>query len=251
MAEAEFSGKVALVTGGASGIGAEICRLLADRGAMVAVTDRDAEAARTLAAELSGRGGAAMGFGMDVTDPDAVLDAVARVTDRFGGPHLCANNAGIVTARQELALLSRSDWGRQIAVNLTGVFHCLQAEIPALIASGGGAIVNTTSICGLVGVAGTAAYAAAKHGVVGLTRVAALDYAARKIRVNALAPGYVDTPLIADRPAEERATIAARHPVERMARAREIAEAACYLLSDRASFVTGTVLAADGGYTAR
>ena len=142
------------------------------------------------------------------------------------------------------------DWSRQLAVNLTGVFNCLRAEIPALLATGG-AIVNTSSICGLIGVPGTASYTATKHGVIGLTKVAALDYATRGIRVNAVAPGYVDTPMLAERDDDERAAIASRHPVQRMAHPGEIADAVLYLLSDRSTFVTGTVFEVDGGYLAR
>lgn len=176
---------------------------------------------------------------------------MAVAVEKFGALHLCANNAGIVTPRIALAEVPVADWSRQLAVNLTGVFNCLQAEIPALLAAGGGAVVNTSSICGLIGVTGTAAYSAAKHGVIGLTKVAALDYATRGIRINAVAPGYVDTPLLADRQDKERAEIAARHPVGRMAQPGEIADAVLYLLSDRSSFVTGTVFEVDGGYLAR
>ena len=247
----EFSERVALVTGGASGIGAEICRRLAVQGAKVVVADiKGAEAVR-LAEALAAGGASAIGQALDVTDPQSVKEAVAAAVERFGALHLCANNAGIVTPRLAVADTPAADWSRQLAVNLTGVFHCLQAEISALLATGGGAVVNTSSICGLVGVAGTAGYSAAKHGVIGLTKVAALDYASRGIRINAVAPGYVDTPLLADREDRERAEIAARHPVGRMARPGEIADAVLYLLSDRSSFVTGTVFEVDGGYLAR
>jgi len=247
----EFSERVALVTGGGSGIGAEICRRLATRGGSVVVADLDATAASEIAAEIIALGGSAIGQFLDVTEARSVKEAVAAAVETFGGLHLCANNAGIVTPRLDLADTPPADWSRQLDVNLTGVFNCLQAEIPALLEAGGGAIVNTSSICGLIGVSGTASYTAAKHGVIGLTKVAAMDYATRGIRVNAVAPGYVDTPMLAERGDDERAEIAARHPIRRMAHPGEVAEAILYLLSDRSSFVTGTVLEVDGGYLAR
>lgn len=247
----EFDGRVALVTGGASGIGLELCRRLAALGAKVVIGDRDFAAAQSLKAELVARGAEAQAVMLDVADPGSVEECVKAAQAHFGSVSLCANNAGIVTPRLPLAEIPAEDWTRQLAVNLTGVFNCLQAELPALVAAGGGAIVNTSSICGLIGVAGTAAYTAAKHGVIGLTKVAALDYAENGIRVNAVAPGYVDTPLLSDRSESERQLIAERHALNRMAKPGEIADAICYLLSDRSSFITGTVIAADGGYTTR
>ncbi len=247
----DFGAQAALVTGGGSGIGAEICRVLAEGGARVAVGDRDMEAAERTAAGLRAAGHEARAIALDVTSPESVRAAVEMAVASFGPLTLCANNAGIVTARLPAAEIPAADWSRQIAVNLSGVFHCLQAQLPALLEAGGGSIVNVSSICGLIAVQGTAAYSAAKHGVIGLTKATALDYATRGIRVNAIAPGYVDTPLLAERPEEELRAIAARHPMDRMASGAEIAEAVGYLLSDRASFITGTVLAADGGFTAR
>lgn len=244
--ERAFSGQIAFVTGGASGIGAAACRQLIAAGAQVAVADRDG--AELLAAEL---GPNALALTLDVTDRAGVQAAVDACVAHFGGLHLAINSAGIGAARHDLADLPPDEWDRMIAVNLTGVFNSMRAEIPPILAAGGGAIVNIASICGLVAVAGTGAYTASKHAVIGLTKAAALDYAGRGIRINALAPGFVDTPLLAGRPAEIRDALAAQHPVGRLASADEIAQAALYLLGSGASFLSGTTLTADGGYTTR
>ncbi|PHP66775.1 short-chain dehydrogenase [Zhengella mangrovi] len=247
----EFFGKAAFLTGAGSGIGARIALLLAQRGASVAVTDVNEDAARAVAQTIQADGGKAIALALDVTSTVAASEAVAATIEAFGGLDFAVNNAGVTTPRIATADIPDDEWQRQVSINLTGVFNCMKAEIPAMLARGGGSIVNTSSILGVLAVEHRAGYAAAKHGVIGLTKTAALDYAEQNIRVNAIAPGYVDTPILADRNPEQRAEIASRHPLNRMARPSEIAESAIFLLSDKASFITGTVLGVDGGYTAR
>lgn len=247
----DLDGRVAFVTGGGSGIGAAVCRKLVDAGARVAVADRNGTAAQAVAAELTQAGGAALALELDVTDRDGCEHAIAACIARFGALHLCVNNAGIGAPRNDLAEVPDQSWDQLIAVNLTGVFNSMRAEIPPILAAGGGSIVNVSSICGLVAVAGTAAYTAAKHGVIGLTKAGALDYAARGIRVNAIAPGFVETPLVANSAGEARTALMTRHPIGRLASAEEIADTILYLLGGQSSFITGAVIAADGGLTAQ
>lgn len=243
----DFAGKVAFVTGGGSGIGAETARRLAQRGAQVMVSDLDDASAQAVADGITAAGGQAQAQRLDVTDAAALHEAVKQTVATFGGLDLAVNNAGVSQRHFPVAELPQDEWQRLIAINLTGVFNGLQAQIPAMQARGGGSIVNVASIFGTVGSAGRAGYVAAKHGVIGLTRSAALDYAEQGIRVNAIAPGFIDTPLLKQRSAE----IGARHPMNRLGTATEIADSVVFLLSDAAGFVTGSVLGADGGYTAR
>lgn len=247
--EGTFAGLVCLVTGGASGIGAACVRAIVDRGGSVVVADRDGRAAEALARHW---GDSAVGVQADVTSVESTVAMVDVAVSRFGGLDLAINNAGIGAggnaATAEIALKT---WRLVQSVNLDGVFHSMRAEIPALLDRGAGSIVNVASVMGRVGNAGSAAYVAAKHGVLGLTKAAALDYADQGIRINAVAPGYVDTPLLASRTPEQRTELISRHPLGRLGSADEIAEVILFLASPAAAFVTGTCYTADGGYTAR
>lgn len=249
----EFDGKVALVTGAASGIGRAVCDRLAAGGATVVVADINGEAAQMSAAEL---GDPAAWVRLDVTDPASAEAAVAFAVERFGGLHLAVNNAGISGSDGKpggagtVGDYGIETWNRVVAVNLSGVFHCLRYELPAIVAAGGGAVVNMASILGTAGFAGSAGYVAAKHGVVGLTKTAALEYSPQGVRVNAVGPGFIDTPLLSGVDEDARKWLVSRHPAGRLGQAPEVAELVTFLLSDRASFVHGSYHLVDGAYTA-
>lgn len=248
----DFDGKVALVTGGGSGIGAAACRAFAERGARVAVADIDAAGGETVAADLVRSGAEARYFPVDVTDEDQVRVLVDAVVAHFGGLHAAYNNAGVEGQRVLLHETSTDHWRKVMSVNVDGIFFCMKYELAHMVEHGGGAIVNASSTFGLAGGAG-GPYPASKHAVVGLTKSVALDYAEMGIRVNSVHPGAIETPMI-DRLRHDpilAEALATMHPMGRMGRPEEIAAAVVWLCSDAASFVTGHTLVIDGGNLAR
>ncbi|MGX1274088.1 SDR family NAD(P)-dependent oxidoreductase [Streptomyces phaeoluteigriseus] len=247
----EFSGKTALVTGAASGIGLATARRLGAGGARVVIADFDAEGAEKAAAELTAEGVPAAAVELDVTRPESVEAAVRFAVDTFGGLDLAVNNAGIGGPSAPTGAYDIEAYDRVIRTNLDGVFYSMRYELPVIEAAGkGGAIVNVASILGSVAFAGSPAYVAAKHGVVGLTKSAAAEYAAKGIRVNAVGPGFIDTPLLQGMEQAAYDGLVALHPAGRLGRSEEVAELIVFLLSDRASFVAGSYHLVDGAYTA-
>ena len=249
-----FRDKVALVTGGASGIGRATSLAFARQGARVAIADREPTGAAETARMIEDIGGSATVFELDVTKANDVASVIDRIVQTYGRLDCAFNNAGIGGNVAKTADYPEGEWDRTIDVNLKGVWLCMKYEIPVMEKQGSGAIVNTASIYGLAGAAGYIAYNAAKHGVVGITRTVALEYATAGIRINAVCPGYIRTPMtqpgIDANPEFERKMVS-QTPMGRMGLPEEIAEAVVWLCSDAASFVTGHTMTPDGGYMAQ
>jgi len=249
-----FENKVALVTGAGSGMGLAAARAFAAEGAAVALADINEAAARAAAEQLVAAGHNAIGIHCDVADDAQVKAMVEQTVSTFGRLDAAFNNAGIQSPVSEVADASVEEFDRVNAVNLRAVFSCMKYELLKMREQGSGAIVNNSSLGGLVGIAGRAIYHAGKHGVLGLTKSAALDYASRGIRINAVCPGIIDTPMVAGMltsQAEAMKELMKDVPIGRLGRAEEIADAVVWLCSPRASFVIGHALAVDGGYTVR
>jgi NAD(P)-dependent dehydrogenase (short-subunit alcohol dehydrogenase family) len=250
----DFQGQVALVTGASSGMGLATAQAFAQAGAAVVLADVNETALQDATRDLTAAGHEAIGVTCDVSDEDQVVAMIERAVAQFGRLDMAFNNAGIQAPPTDAADEPAELFDRVNAINLRGVWACMKHELRVMRAQGSGAIVNCSSLGGLVGLPGRAAYHASKHGVIGLTKSAALEYAPRGIRINAICPGTIETPMVTDMIANGELDMdeaIANQPIARLGRADEIAAAVLWLCSPAASFVVGVALPVDGGYTAR
>lgn len=253
--ELNFVGKTVFITGAATGIGRETALEFAKSGASVSIADMNEKEGKETLRLIEQIGGKAIFVPCNVGEEVSVAFAIAETVKHFGGLHAAFNNAGISGAQAFTADMKSEDWAKVIQINLSGVFYCMKHQIPEILKSGGGAIVNCSSILGTVGFAGASAYVAAKHGVVGLTQTAALEYAQQGIRVNSIGPGFVLTPMLENAGITSdqamRGFLESLHPIGRLGKPEEISSLVVYLCSERSSFITGQHIHADGGFTTR
>ena len=245
-----FTNKVALITGAASGIGRATALAFATEGARVAILDRSADALKAVEASLKEAGGeVVLAITCDVSLPDQVEAAVKQTVERFGRLDIAFNNAGVENKAAPVHEIDLAEWDRIIGINLRGTFVCMKHELAQMVKEGGGVVVNTSSGAGIRGVAGGAAYAASKHAIIGLTRSAALDYAKQNIRVNAVLPGNIETPMMDRFTGGDIQKAVDLEPVGRLGKPEEIAEAVLWMASDLGGFVTGAATVIDGGWS--
>ncbi len=243
--------KTVIITGAASGIGKAAAELFATKGANVVVSDIQESEGAKVVKDINAKGGIASFFKTDVSKPEEMEALVNFALKTYGKLDIAINNAGIGGELNPIAEMSIEGWQKVISVNLTSLFYGMKYQIKAMLKNGSGSIVNISSILGSVGFAGSAGYASAKHGVVGLTQTAALEYSAQNIRVNAVGPGFIETPLLSVLDGEMKKQLAALHPIGRIGKSEEVAELIFWLASEKASFVTGSYYPVDGGYLAR
>jgi NAD(P)-dependent dehydrogenase (short-subunit alcohol dehydrogenase family) len=244
--------KVAIITGAGSGIGKAIAHLYASEGAKVVVSDIDEKGGNETVSEIKEKGGDAYFIKADSSKPEQNESLVQQTVEHYGGLHIAVNNAGVGGPSAPVGEYPIDGWDKVISINLSGVFYGMRYQIPAMLESGGGSIINIASILGSVGFANSSAYVAAKHGVVGLTKNAAIEYAEKNIRVNSIGPGFISTPLL-EKNLDEAAIngLSSLHPMNRLGKPEEVAELVLWLGSSKASFVTGSYYTVDGGYTAK
>lgn len=249
----DFNGRVAIVTGASSGIGKSVSELYAREGAAVVLSDINQELGERTTEAIREAGGEAMFVRTDVSKPSDCEKMVKAALDKYGRLDFACNNAGIGGDQNPTANYSIEAWEKAIAVNLSGVFYCMKYEIPAMLKSGGGSIINMASILGRVGFAGAVGYVAAKHGVLGLTKTSAMEYAAQGVRVNVIGPGFISTPLIQEleNNPEINDMLISLHPIGRLGKPLEVAELVTWLSSEKASYITGAYIPVDGGYLTR
>jgi NAD(P)-dependent dehydrogenase (short-subunit alcohol dehydrogenase family) len=244
-----FTGKVAFVTGAASGIGRAAAIAFAAEGARVAILDRTEDALKETEATVKDAGGEVLTIACDISLPEQVEAAVRQVVQRFGQLDVAFNNAGVENKAAPLHEIELEEWDRILGINLRGTFLCMKYEIAQMVRQGGGVVVNTSSGAGIRGVAGGAAYAASKHAIIGITRSAALDYAKQNIRVNAVLPGNIETPMMDRFTGGDIQKAIDLEPVGRLGKPEEIAEAVLWMSSDLGVFVTGSAIVVDGGWS--